>query len=574
MLNEFALFEQMLALESIADQYTRGKACVAELDEMEERIRSRLYRVAVIGEFKRGKSSLVNAIIGAEVLPTDILPMTAAVTRVTYGAERRILIRFKDGREEEKSVAELQDYATKFDAEKEKTAATVREIVVHYPSVFCQNHIDIIDTPGLNDNESMTAVTLGVLGEVDAAMVVIAADKPLSLTEKRLILDLIGERQIRHLVFVVTCLDRASTRASDQDRVLNSIRTRLSGDVLRMAEERFGGEDFFLQKARAVLSAPDLFGVSSTLAIEGFVQDDWDLLEESRFPVFKNELLALLTAAQSMDMAARVKEAAELVSRELPGWKQADEDALTAEKTRLEEQIARLETFSTDPDSLLKSFLTPLSRQLSERNLLPEAMAEQLQADMLRVFIRQLDTIREANNTHAAIRAALLDGTEQAEACVRNMYEQSLQPLVSLMMQVTGEYGAARRALGYEGAPLAQQLKGWREKYQPPSFEWTRSPVAANMYLVNRDVIEDVQAAMEASLQVFVRDLTQYIASWRELLEDRSKQDAADTSPLQSARNALQQTEQQLLFLTMNHQQHERRLDQILAALGMQEDTP
>lgn len=43
------------------------------------------YRVAIIGEFKRSKSSLINALLGTRALPTDILPMTAAITHVSYG---------------------------------------------------------------------------------------------------------------------------------------------------------------------------------------------------------------------------------------------------------------------------------------------------------------------------------------------------------------------------------------------------------------------------------------------------------------------------------------------------------
>lgn len=570
-MNEFALFEQMLALESIADQYTRGKPCVAELDLMEERIRSRLYRVAVIGEFKRGKSSLVNAIIGAEVLPTDILPMTAAVTRITYGAERRILVRFKDGKEAEKSVEELKDYATKFDEEKEKTAATVREIVVSYPSVFCQNHIDIIDTPGLNDNESMTAVTLGVLGEVDAAMVVMAADKALSLTEKRLILDLIGERQIRHLVFVVTCIDRAG-RAAVQDRVLASVRTRLQGEVLDMARERFAGDDYLLRKAGSILSAPDLFGVSSTLAMEGFVQDDWDMLEESRFPLFKNELLALLTAAQSMDMVEKVRDAADLVARELPGWKAADAHALEADRDRLTMQIARLETFHAQPDAFVDARLTPLNQQLSEAGLLPGKLAEKMKTAMLRMFIHQLSSIREDNNTHAAILAAMNTAVEKAGGYIQRMYEDALQPLVNLLMQTTGEYGEARRALGFEGRDFAGEMKNWLDTCLPPSFAWTQPAVPRDVSLKGRDVIADAQAAVTSSVTAFTQALTEYMTSWRQLLRERTHADARNSAPLDLCRAQLEEAEQRLLFLNMNYQQHEARLAGILAALGMQED--
>ena len=143
-MNEFVLHEQLCELEDIANFYPAGKEHAKRFREAADRIVSRLFRVGVIGEFKRGKSSLVNAIIGAEVLPTDILPMTAAVTRVTYGTQRRILIQYKDGSQEERTLEELIDFATKYDPEKERTAAKIREIQVTYPSVFCKNHIDSV----------------------------------------------------------------------------------------------------------------------------------------------------------------------------------------------------------------------------------------------------------------------------------------------------------------------------------------------------------------------------------------------------------------------------------------------
>ena len=109
-MNEFVLYEQLRGLQSVAERYPDGKNCAAQIRETADRIVSQLYRVAVIGEFKRGKSSLINAIIGADVLPTDILPMTAAITRVTYGEKRQILIRYKNGQMEERTVEELIEW--------------------------------------------------------------------------------------------------------------------------------------------------------------------------------------------------------------------------------------------------------------------------------------------------------------------------------------------------------------------------------------------------------------------------------------------------------------------------------
>lgn len=62
--------------------------------------------------------------------------------------------------------------------------------------------------------------------------------------------------------------------------------------------------------------------------MKGFVRDDEELLDESRFPAFKNMLLAYLTAAQSADMAAKTVDAAAEAARDLEGWYQAAEEEL------------------------------------------------------------------------------------------------------------------------------------------------------------------------------------------------------------------------------------------------------
>ena len=71
-----------------------------------------------------------------------------------------------------------------------------------------QNNVELIDTPGLNDNESMTETTLNILGQIDTAIVVISATIPVSQSEQRLIFDLIKQTDIYNLAFVVTFIDR------------------------------------------------------------------------------------------------------------------------------------------------------------------------------------------------------------------------------------------------------------------------------------------------------------------------------------------------------------------------------
>ncbi len=77
------------------------------------------FTVVVAGEFKRGKTTFVNALLGAEVLPSAVVPLTSVVTAVTWGAEARAEVVFRDGRAEAVDASELARYVT----ERENPAA-------------------------------------------------------------------------------------------------------------------------------------------------------------------------------------------------------------------------------------------------------------------------------------------------------------------------------------------------------------------------------------------------------------------------------------------------------------------
>ena len=71
------------------------------------------FTLAVLGQFKRGKSSLMNAIIGRELLPTGVLPLTSAITVLKYGPKERLVVRCEGSIfPDELPVSSLPDYVT------------------------------------------------------------------------------------------------------------------------------------------------------------------------------------------------------------------------------------------------------------------------------------------------------------------------------------------------------------------------------------------------------------------------------------------------------------------------------
>ena len=201
---EYRLHEYLVQMQEMLSILEFDQSLLDCIQDCKELIKNKQYTVAVMGEFKRGKSSLINALLGARILPADATPTTATINRITYGPEPGAVIAFRNGTSREISIGELEDYVTKKTADGEAQALQIREATVYFPTVICQNHIDIIDTPGLNDDPRMTRITIEMIEHADAVIVPIHARAPFSETEKKFVCQLIESESIQNLVFVVT----------------------------------------------------------------------------------------------------------------------------------------------------------------------------------------------------------------------------------------------------------------------------------------------------------------------------------------------------------------------------------
>jgi GTP-binding protein EngB required for normal cell division len=162
------------------------KSVLDDVGAVRERLVEHRCNVAVIGEFNRGKSPLVNALVGAEVVPTGVLPLTSAVTILRHGGAARLLVRFLDGREEEHVPEHLRRYAT--EAENPGNKLGVELTVVETPSPLLEGGLQIIDTPGIGSvHHHNTHAAQTFLPRIDAAVVVLSADQPLSTAERGLL---------------------------------------------------------------------------------------------------------------------------------------------------------------------------------------------------------------------------------------------------------------------------------------------------------------------------------------------------------------------------------------------------
>ncbi|WP_341528342.1 dynamin family protein [Nostoc sp. UHCC 0302] len=263
------------------------------IDEVLKRIGERAFSIAIVGEFKRGKSTFINALLGKEILPSDILPCSATLNRVTYGVTPSVKIVFKNGEETQVPIDKLSDYVTKLTPESETTAESIKEAVVSYPIPYCQNNIEVIDTPGLNDDQNMTEVTLSVLPQVDAAIMVILAQSPFSEFERDLLENKLLTNDLGRVIFVVNIWDNYTPEQAD--RVLQSIRSRIQKYVFARAEEQYGIDSEQYKLYRQKIGEPKVFGLYIKQALEAKQKGDDATLTKSGFREFETALEKFLT---------------------------------------------------------------------------------------------------------------------------------------------------------------------------------------------------------------------------------------------------------------------------------------
>ncbi|EXM39502.1 dynamin family protein [Ruminococcus albus] len=263
------------------------------IKETLEKAKDEHFEVAIVGEFKRGKSTLINALLGQEVLPADVLPATATLNRVTYSTEPYVQVEYKNGDSERVEIDRLEEYVTKLTSESERKAETVKEATVYYDTEFCRNNVDIIDTPGLNDDDQMTNVTMSIIPKIDAAVFVISANSPFSQFEKEFLEKKMLTSDVGRIIFVVNCF--GTFTQDDENKIVETVRTRIGKYVMEKAKKVMGEDSREFAVYKRKIGTPRVIGVYAKRALTAKTNGDKELLEQSNFPEFEKALETLLT---------------------------------------------------------------------------------------------------------------------------------------------------------------------------------------------------------------------------------------------------------------------------------------
>jgi GTP-binding protein EngB required for normal cell division len=215
---------QGLGVESIAE----------EARELAARVSEGRFYVACVGQFKRGKSTLLNALVGHEIVPTGYVPVTAVPTVIRFGDEIHARVRMRGGIWQDIAIPELKEYVTEEgNPENEKD---VEGAEVFVPSSLLSSGMCFVDTPGLGSIfTGNSATTRAFIPHIDAALVVVGADPPIAGEELALV-ETVG-REVQDLILVINKADRTS----DPER---AAAVRFTREILQKRLHRSMGDVF------------------------------------------------------------------------------------------------------------------------------------------------------------------------------------------------------------------------------------------------------------------------------------------------------------------------------------------
>jgi GTP-binding protein EngB required for normal cell division len=197
---------RLLRLADLAQEL--GVVPVAEeARELAARASEGRFYLACIGQFKRGKSTLLNALVGHAVLPTGFVPVTAVPTVIRFGDELHARVRIRDGSWRDVAMSDLKEYVTEELNPENKKALDGAEVFV--PSALLSSGMCFVDTPGLGSVfTGNTATTQAFIPHIDAALVVVGADPPIAGEELALVASI--DTQVQDLILVINKADRTS----------------------------------------------------------------------------------------------------------------------------------------------------------------------------------------------------------------------------------------------------------------------------------------------------------------------------------------------------------------------------
>jgi predicted GTPase len=223
-----------------------------QLQQLTERLATGRFHLAVLGQFKRGKSTLLNALLGEPVLPASVVPVTAIPTFLRAGDAPGVRVLFQDEAvppTRYDGTGTLTEFLAGYVTESgnPKNQRGVSQVEVEHPAPILRRGVVLIDTPGIGSTfQHNTEATLNFLPQCDAALFLVSADPPLTAVEAEFLKEV--RAKVPRLFFVLNKMDQLDD--AERETALAFLRRVLSEQAGLAADE-----PIFCVSARQALAA-------------------------------------------------------------------------------------------------------------------------------------------------------------------------------------------------------------------------------------------------------------------------------------------------------------------------------
>jgi small GTP-binding protein len=447
-------------LASLADERS-DHATAERARALAGRLRADIFNLAVVGQFKRGKTTLINALLGRDILPAAVVPLTSVVTIIEHGPQERGSLRFLDGSSREIEASDLSDYVTERGNPSNRLGVAVA--VVQLPSEILDRGLRIIDTPGVGSvHAHNTETAYAFIPHVDGAIFLVTADPPVSEAELQFLKDL--RQEVQRVFFVQNKADQVP--AADRQESLEFSRSQLAAAA---------GEDTI-----------EMFSLSAREALKAKLAGDERRLRESGLTELE-AALADFVRSEKVDVAITTGlRTAERLARQQMAAIAMERAALAMPLEELEQKSIQFEAYlkqmrqaRDDNRHLLRAAGEHLVNEVINADL--RSLQERVRPDLLRGLEKAADAAGDVSGRdllgrlnaymRTAIEQAYAEWIEQEERRVSEALREAVERFAGQVNQALCDLARVSQELfRAEIGELAvsAELRGGSEFYFAP----------------------------------------------------------------------------------------------------------
>lgn len=431
---------------------------IEDLDLASKNLKAGVFRLLILGDMKRGKSTLLNALIGENLLPSDVNPCTALLTVLRYGTEKKVTVHFKEGKRPE--TIDFQTFKEKYTidpdegkklaAEKKAAFPNVEYAVVEYPLPLLEQGVEIVDSPGLNDTEARNQMALNYVNNSQAILFVLRAGQPVTLDERRYLDNYIKDRGL-NVFFLINAWDEIRKGLVDMDDA-----EELAEAEAKLRQVFRTNLEVYCQLNGYNMYDERVFELSSLNALRRRLKNPEDSLEGTGLPEFMGALNTFLTQERAV---AEFRQARTLARQ---GYHHVHE-AIERRIPLLAEDLAELEQRieSVTPEF---EMLQDIRDRFQEEIVQMRDRQAQTVADSFRSYILDLGNTFEADFVRYQPNLGFLDSLqkgkrEQFNAEFQQAFERYLNEKIAEWERT------AEKDMAEAFAQLAQSAANYGQNY-------------------------------------------------------------------------------------------------------------